>query len=150
MVENGLPERVGRIEQKLDDVSAAMTAASKQADERFRQVDERFRQVDERFQQMDERFQQMDERFKQMDERFQQVDQRFEKLEGNLEQRFRDVQEHFVEQRKYVEFAYERLDRRMTDGFSRLETKINLIIRAQARPKTAPTRRRSRPAKRRR
>ena len=114
MPDNALSERVGRIEQKLDAVSAEVSA-----------------------------------KFAHVDERFAQVDERFEKLREELDERFREVQEHVVEQREYVEFAYERLDRRMSDGFSRLEQKIDRIILAQ-RPRAATTRRRSRPAKRRR
>jgi hypothetical protein len=71
------------------------------------------------------------------------VDARFEQVD----KRFVEVQEHFVEQREYTEFAYDRLDRRMTQGFSRLERKIDQLIDALPRP-TAAARRRSRRPKR--
>ena len=45
------------------------------------------------------------------------VDKRFEQIN----RRFDHVDEHFAEQRRYIEFAYERLDQRMTVGFDRLE-----------------------------
>lgn len=55
-----------------------------------------------------------------VDRRFEQVDRRFDQ-----------VDEHFAEQRRYTEFAYERLDQRLTRlertmiaGFDRLETAI--------------------------
>ena len=88
----------------------------------------------------------------------------------DVKKQFREVQEHFVEQREYIEFAYgrldsrmtegfsgldrqmtaglDRLDRRMTEGLSRLEGKLDQFIDVQLRPK-ATTRRRS-PSKRRR
>lgn len=113
MAENGLPERVERIEHKLDALSVS--------------VDERFKGVDKQF---------------------------------------LEVREHFVEQRQYIEFAYEKLDKRMTagfsrldqrvddldkrmtEGFSRLERKFDQVIDARA-PASVP-RPRARPSKRRR
>ena len=45
------------------------------------------------------------------------VDKRF----AEIDQRFDEVSEHFVEQRQYTEFAFGQLERRMNDGFTRLE-----------------------------
>ena len=98
------------------------------------------------------------------------VDQRF----TEVDKQFLEVREHFVEQRKYVEFAYDTLDKRMTAGFSRLdqrideldkrmaagfsnlderfsrlERKFDQVIDSRSRPASA-TRRRARPSKRRR
>ena len=107
--------------------------------------------------------------------------ERVDRIEQKLDQQFIEVQEHFVEQRKYIAFAYERLgkridgldkrmtegfarldqridgldqrieglDQRMTDGFSRLERKFDQFIDTPSRP-TSATRRRARPSKRRR
>jgi len=58
-----------------------------------------------------------DRRFEQIDQRFEQVDRRFEQVD----RRFDEVSEHFVEQREYIEFAFGTLERRMVDGFDRLE-----------------------------
>ena len=84
-----------------------------------------------------------------VDARFASVDKRFDEMRQEFQNEFRDVQEHFVEQRQYTEFAYGRLDRRMTEGFSRLERKLDQVIDAQSRPGTA-TQPRPRPSKRRR
>lgn len=59
----------------------------------------------------------VDRRFEEVDKRFEQVDRRFDEVD----KRFDEVSEHFVEQRQYTEFAFERLERRMVDGFDRLE-----------------------------
>lgn len=114
MAENGLSERVERIENKLDGLSGS--------------VGQRFREVDSQF---------------------------FE------------VREHFGEQRRYIEFAHDKLDKRMTagfsrldqrvddldkrttEGFSRLERKLDQVIDSRSRPVAAP-RRPARPSKRRR
>ncbi len=90
-----------------------------------------------------------------------------ERLEQKLDRQFTETQEHFVEQRQYIEFAYEKsdermtasfsrldqrvddLDKRMTEGFSRLERKFDQVIDARSRPASVP-RRRARPSKRRR
>jgi septal ring factor EnvC (AmiA/AmiB activator) len=100
----GLPARVGVVEQKLDALAASTDARLAQVDARFDQVDARFGQVDRRF---------------------AQVDRRFQQLEANIERRFEQVDEAFLEQRRYTEFAYERLDAKMDAGFARLETKID-------------------------
>jgi hypothetical protein len=88
-------------------------------------------------------------RFEQVATRFAAVDRRFAEIREEYRKEFREVQEHFVEQRQYTELAYERLDRRMTEGFSRLERKLDQVIDAQSRPRvTTPPR--PRPSKRRR
>jgi hypothetical protein len=104
-----------------------------------------------------------------VDARFEQVDKRFE----DIDKRFDEVRDHFVEQREYIEFASDRLDRLMSDGFtalerriadseryyeqrlteglSRLEHKLDQFIDSQSRPTSrATTSRRPRPPKRRR
>ena len=84
------------------------------------------------------------------------LSERVERIEQKLDQQFTEVQEHFVEQRRYIESAYDKLDqridgldRRMTDGFSRLERKFDQFIITPSRP-TSAARRRARPSKRRR
>jgi hypothetical protein len=71
----------------------------------------------------------VDERFDQVERRFAEVDKRFD----DVDRRFQEVSEHFVEQRQYTEFAFERLERRMVDGFERLERKLDQFTEAQSR-----------------
>ena len=88
------------------------------------------------------------------------LSERVDRIEQKLDKQFSEVLEHFVEQRHYIEFAYDklgkrmtagfsRLDQRMTEGFSRLERKFDQVIDTQSRP-TSTTSRRARPSKRRR
>jgi hypothetical protein len=49
-----------------------------------------------------------------VDERFTDVDKRFD-----------EVGDHFVEQREYIDFAYERLDRRISEGLTRVERRMS-------------------------
>jgi len=79
-----------------------------------------------------------------VDRRFEQVDKRF----ADIDKQFLEIRDHFVEQRQYTDLAYERLDKRMTQGFARLERKIDQLIDTRPRPTTP--RRRARPSKRRR
>jgi chromosome segregation ATPase len=55
-------------------------------------------------------------RFDQVDRRFDQVDQRFEQVQAAL-----------IEQRRYTEFAYERLDSTMDAGFARIDAKLEAV-----------------------
>ena len=75
------------------------------------------------------------------------LSERVERIEQKLDKQFTEVQEHFVEQRKSIEFAYDKLDTRMTEGFSRLGRKFDQIIVPPSRP-TSAARRRARPSKR--
>ena len=145
MPDTSSAKRFDTLEEKLDQLSESVDARFGQMDKRFEQVDGRFEQVDARFRQVDARFVQVDARFGQVDERLAAIDKQFEAIHKE----FREVQEHFVEQREYTEFAYERLHRRLTQGFSRLERKLDQVIDAQSRPGTT-TQPRSRPSKRRR
>ena len=101
------------------------------------------------------------------------LSERVERIEQKLDTQFIEVQEHFVERRRYIEFAYkldqridgldqrmtdgfarlderiDGLDNRMTDGFSRLERKFDQFIDTPSRP-TSARRRPARPSKRRR
>jgi hypothetical protein len=99
--------------------------------------------------------------------RIDRIEQKVDTLSASVDKQFVEVREHFVEQREYIEFAYDRLDKRMTEGFarldrriteseqrmtdglSRLETKVDLLVGTRARPRAA-VRRRARPPKRRR
>ena len=106
------------------------------------------------------------------------LSERVDRIEQKLDKQFSEVLEHFVEQRHYIEFAYDKLGKRMTagfsrldqrvddvdkrlaagfplldqcltEGFSRLERKFDQVIDTQSRP-TSTTSRRARPSKRRR
>ena len=91
------------------------------------------------------------------------LSERVDRIEQKLDKQFLEVREHFVEQRKYIEFAYDKLDKRMTAGFSRLDQRVDSLSDALARVElkldqlgdtrsrpTAATPRRARPSKRRR
>ena len=70
------------------------------------------------------------------------VDKRF----GEVDKRFDEVSEAFVEQRKYTEFAFERLQTQlrseMRGGFDRLDRKLDRVLSAVSR--LSPPRRRRR------
>ena len=76
--------------------------------------------VDRRFDEVDKRFDEVDKRFDEVDKRFEEVDKRFE-----------EVQEALVEQRRYTDFAFERLIGEMRSGFDRLEWKLDRFVDAQ-------------------
>ena len=89
-------------------------------------------------------------------ERVERIENKLDALSESVDQRFKEVdkqflevREHFVGQRKYIEFAYDKLDKRMTDGFSRLQRKFDQVIDTPSRA-TSAARRRARPSKRRR
>jgi hypothetical protein len=77
-----------------------------------------------------------------VDKRFGEVDQRF----GEVDKRFDGVSEAFVEQRKYTEFAFDRLRtelrREMRGGFDRLDRKLDRVLSAVST--LSPPRRRRR------
>src|SRR5688572_9691599 len=60
-----------------------------------------------------------------VDKRFDDVNRRFD----DVDKRFEEVSEHFVEQRKYTEFAFERLEKSMGDGFTSVRTDIERLER---------------------
>ena len=133
MAENDMPERMGRIEQKVDALSVSVATLSTSVVTLSTSVTALSASVDARFEQVDKRFEDVDKRFD-------------------------EVRDHFVEQREYIEFAYDRLERRiagselkLTEAIARVEGKLDRLIDSQskARPRTTPSRR-SRPPKRRR
>jgi chromosome segregation ATPase len=122
-----LPERVDVLERKLDTLSASV----------------------------DERFDAVNRRFDAVDRRFEAIDRRFEALDERLEREFQAISDQFVEQRKYTEFAFERLqahiDTRLeglertlgvhtnqlsqhSSQLSRLERKVDQLLDLQLRP----------------
>jgi len=50
-------------------------------------------------------------------------------LARKIERRFDAVDEHFAEQRAYIEFAYERLEQKMNAGFAEVEADLAEIKR---------------------
>jgi uncharacterized coiled-coil protein SlyX len=84
----------------------------------------------------------VDARFADVDARFADVDARF----AGVDKRFDEVSEAFVEQRKYTEFAFERLKTDLTtemkSGFGRLDRKLDRVLETLTR--TPPPRRRRR------
>ena len=116
-----LPERVDAIEEKLDRLTAS--------------VDARFDAVDARFDAVDTRLDGVDARLDGIDARFDTVDARFD-----------DVTSAIVEQRRYTEFAFDRLRGEMLAGFAamttnfgRLERKLDQVIDRLLPPGDAPT-----------
>ena len=58
-------------------------------------------------------------------ERVVRIEKKLDALSISVDERFNEVRDHFVEQREYIEFAYDRLDRRISDGFARLEQRVS-------------------------
>ncbi len=57
--------------------------------------------------------------------RIDRIEQKVDTLSASVDKQFVEVREHFVEQREYIEFAYATaLDKRMTEGFARLDQRI--------------------------
>jgi len=78
-----LPDRVDRIEQKLDSLAVSI------------------------------------------DRRFEDVDRRFD----DVDKRFNEVTDAIVEQRRYTEFAFERLDKRLTAMDGKLDDVLRILRR---------------------
>jgi DNA repair exonuclease SbcCD ATPase subunit len=62
-----------------------------------------------------------------VDKRFDTIDARFETLELSIDKRFDEVTHAIVEQRQYTEFAFTRLDAKMTSGFAKVETRLEHV-----------------------
>jgi hypothetical protein len=80
-------------------------------------------------------------------ERVDRIEQKLDALSVSVDQRFDLVDEHFAEQRRYTEFAFERLDQRITRlertmiaGFDRLEAAIAGLVDQRARRRKPDTR----------
>jgi hypothetical protein len=58
-------------------------------------------------------------------ERVVRIEKKLDALSISVDERFNEVRDHFVEQREYIEFAYDRLDRRISDGLARLEQRVS-------------------------
>ena len=125
MAENGLSERVERIEQKLD---KQFTEVKEHFVEQRKYIEFAYDKLDKRIDGLDER---MDEGFARLDQRIDRLDQRMTDGFSGLDQRIG------------------RLDQRMTESLSRLERKFDQFIDTPLRP-TSARRRRARPSKRRR
>ncbi len=61
----------------------------------------------------------------QLPERVDRIERKLDALTESVDRRFDEVSEHFVEQREYTEFAFERLRKEMLEGFNRLERKFD-------------------------
>ena len=61
-------------------------------------------------------------------ERVERIEHKLDALSASVDRRFDEVSEHFVEQREYTEFAFERLRQEMLDGFKRLENKLDTNV----------------------
>ena len=105
-----LYERIVSVEKKVDSLTAS--------------IYRRFTSIDQRFDSIDQRFTSIDQRFTSIDQRFDSIDRRFE-----------EVTESFVEQRRYTDFAFDRLnaslstlEAKMDSGFARLDRKLDQLI----------------------
>lgn len=61
----------------------------------------------------------------------EEVRERFERVDRRLDEAFEEITHQFVEQRNYVEFGYERLDKAVQAlhaGIARLERKLDRIL----------------------
>ena len=74
---------------------------------------------------IDRRFADVDRRFADVDRRFDAVDRRFD----DVDRRFNDVTDALVEQRQYTEFAFERLDKRLTAMDVKLDEVLHILRR---------------------
>ena len=66
------------------------------------------------------------------------LSERVDRIEQSLDKHFIEVQEHFVEQRKYTELAYSRLAADMRTGFDGIDRKLDQFIYAQSRIRRRP------------
>jgi archaellum component FlaC len=124
---DGLDVKVDSLAARVDGLDVKFDALSTRLDHQFARIDRRFERMDERFEKIDERFARMDERFEKIDERFAKIDERFEKIDerfAKIDEQFSDVSEQFAEQRRYTEFAYERLIQRMDAGFASVRAEM--------------------------
>ncbi len=113
-----LARRIGTIEDKLDALATAVARG--------------FERVSSGFAQVDQRFEQVDQRFDRVDQRFEQVDQRFERVNGQFE----TVSESFAEQRRYIEFVGDQVNRKWDARFQRVERKLDQFIDRQTETNT--------------
>ncbi|MEO6238335.1 MAG: hypothetical protein ABIQ52_15155 [Vicinamibacterales bacterium] len=60
-------------------------------------------------------------------DRTETVEQKVDKLSASVDRRFDDVDVALVEQRKYTEFAFDRLAGEMRDGFKGVDGRLNFI-----------------------
>lgn len=67
----------------------------------------------------------IDRRFADVDRRFADVDRRFD----DVDRRFNDVTDALVEQRQYTEFAFDRLDKRLTAMDVKLDEVLQILRR---------------------
>ena len=67
----------------------------------------------------------IDRRFSDVDRRFSDVDRRF----NEVDKRFNEVTDAIVEQRQYTEFAFERLDKRLTAMDGKLDEVLRILRR---------------------
>jgi flagellar capping protein FliD len=120
MAENGLSERVERIENKVDTLSESV-------DQRFNEVDKQFLEVREHFV----------EQRKYVEFAYEKLDKRMTAGFSRLDQRVDDLD-------KRMATGFSNLEER----FSRLERKFDQVIDTRSRP-ASPARRPARPSKRR-
>ena len=58
-------------------------------------------------------------------ERVVRIEKKLDSLSVSVDERFNEVRDHFIEQREDIEFAYDRLDRRMSDSLAGLEQRMS-------------------------
>lgn len=96
----GLPERVERVERKVDVLTSSVEERFDGVDQAFAEaheftqfasnqlrteMHERFERVDRRFESVDARFESVDARFDRVDARFDGVDARFDRIDARFD-----------------------------------------------------------------
>lgn len=64
--------------------------------------------------------------------RVERVEGKLDALTASVDARFDAVDQGFVEQRQYTEFAFDTLRTEMREGFSRIERKLDTFIDVQS------------------
>ena len=108
----GVGTQIGRVERQLAVLSTSLNRRFDVIDDRFDAVDQRFDTVDKRFDAIDERVEGVDKRFDAIDEGFGGVDKRLVGIDArfrHVDTWFEETTEALAEQRRYTEFAFERL-----------------------------------------
>jgi hypothetical protein len=77
--------------------------------------------------------------------RVEAIEHKLDALALSVDRRFDEVTQAFVEQRQYTEFAFGQLERRMNEGFTRLERKLDQFIDSQSQPSPRRKTRRRKP-----
>lgn len=99
-----LRDSIGKLSEKVENISISINHLSNKMDARFEQVNERFEQVNERFEQIDKRFERIDKRFEQIDKRFERIDERFELMDQKIDGLSEQLNQNTMELRSDIAY----------------------------------------------